>query len=91
VTGGRRYRGRVRSTDHLDELRRRLATRTGQGRPGDRVTANRLAQMRSRLSELERISENSTDEAVVMATEEEAQEIMSSLENVRELRSSESG
>ena len=65
--------------------------RTGQGRPGDRVTANRLAQMRSRLSELERISENSTDEAVVMATEEEAQEIMSSLENVRELRSPESG
>jgi hypothetical protein len=90
-TGGRRYRGRVRSTDHLDELRRRLAARTGQGHPGDRVTANRLAQMRSRLNELERISENSTDEAVVMATEEEAQEIMSSLENVRELRSSESG
>jgi hypothetical protein len=53
--------------------------------------ANRLAQMRSRLSELERISENSTDEAVVMATEEEAHEIMSSLENVRELRSSEDG
>ncbi len=47
--------------------------------------------MRSRLSDLERISENSTDEAVVMATEEEAQEILSSLENVRELRSSESG
>jgi hypothetical protein len=81
----------VRSTDHLDQLRRRLATRTGQDRPGDRVTANRLAQMRNRLSELERISENSTDEAVVMATEEEAQEIMKSLENVRELRPSENG
>ncbi len=79
------------STDHLDELRRRLATRTDQGRSGDRVTADRLAQMRSRLSELERISENSTDDAVVMATEEEAQEIMNSLENVRELRSSENG
>ena len=34
---------------------------------------------------------DSTDEAVVIATEEEAQEIMSSLENVRELRSSENG
>jgi hypothetical protein len=77
------------STDHLDELRRRLATRTGRGSPGDRVTTHRLAPMRSRLSELERISENSTDEAVVMAAEEEALEIMNSLENVRELRSSE--
>jgi hypothetical protein len=76
------------STDHLDELRRRLAAPTGEGSLGDRVTADRLLQMRSRLSELERISENSTDEAVVMATEQEAHEIMSSLENVREHRTS---
>lgn len=42
--------------------------------------------MRDRLSELERISEDSDDEAVVMATEEEAHEIMNALANVHELR-----
>jgi hypothetical protein len=81
----------VRSTNHLDELRRRLAERTSQGSTTDRVTTSRLVQMRRRLSELERISENSTDAAVVMTAEEEAHEIMNSLENVRELRPSEDG
>jgi hypothetical protein len=79
------------SPNHLDELRRRLAERTGQGSTHDRVTTRRLAQMRRRLSELERNSENSTEGAVVMAAEEEAHEIMNSLENVREVRPSEDG
>jgi nitrate reductase NapAB chaperone NapD len=47
--------------------------------------------MRRRLSELERTSENSDDEVVVMAAEEEAHDIMDSLENVRDLRSPEHG
>jgi hypothetical protein len=47
--------------------------------------------MRRRLSELERTSENSNDEVEVMAAEQEAHEIMNSLENVRDLRSSEDG
>jgi hypothetical protein len=36
-------------------------------------------------------SENSNDEAEVIAAEQEAHEIMTSLENVRDLRSSEDG
>ena len=79
------------STDHLDDLRRRLAERTGDGSTNDRVTTNRLATMRRRLSELERTSENSNDDVEVMAVEEEAHEIMASLENVRDLRPSEDG
>jgi len=55
------------------------------------VTADRLPAMRRRLSELERTSENSNDEVAVMAAEEEAHEIMNSLENVRDLRSSADG
>ena len=51
------------------------------------MTTIRLAAMRRRLSELERTSENSNDEVVVMAAEEEALKIMDSLENVRDLRS----
>jgi hypothetical protein len=47
--------------------------------------------MRRRLGELEHTSENSTDEVEVMAVEEEAHEIMASLENVRDLRPSEDG
>jgi hypothetical protein len=81
----------VVSTDHLDDLRRCLAERTGDGSTNDRVTTNRLATMRRRLSELERTSENSNDEVEVMAIEEEAREIMASLENVRDLRPSEDG
>jgi len=39
------------STDHLDDLRRRLAGRTGgDGSTNDRVTTERLAAMRRRLS-----------------------------------------
>jgi hypothetical protein len=79
------------STEHLDELRRRLAERTTQDSTNDRVTADRLAAMRRRLSELERTSENSNDEVEVIAAEQEAQEIMNSLENVRDLRSSADG
>jgi hypothetical protein len=79
------------STDRLDDLRRRLAGRTGDGSTNDRVTTDRLATMRRRLSELERASENSNDEVEVMAVEEEALEIMDSLENVRDLRPSEDG
>jgi hypothetical protein len=79
------------STEHLDDLRRRLADRTTQGSINDRVTTVRLAAMRRRLSELERTSENSNDEVEVMAAEEEAHEIMNSLENVRDLRSSADG
>jgi hypothetical protein len=79
------------SSDHLDDLRRRLAERTTQASTNDRVTTIRLAAMRRRLSELERTSENSNDEVVVMAAEEEALEIMDSLENVRDLRSPDDG
>ena len=79
------------STEHLDELRRRLAARTTQDSTNDRVTTDRLAAMRRRLSELERTSENSNDEVEVIAVEQEAHEIMTSLENVRDLRSSEDG
>jgi hypothetical protein len=79
------------STEHLDELRRRLAERTDQDCLNDRVTTDRLIAMRRRLSELERTSENSNDEVEVMAAEQEAHEIMNSLENVRDLRSSEDG
>jgi hypothetical protein len=79
------------STEHLDDLRRRLADRTTQDSTNDRVTTDRLAAMRRRLSELERTSENSNDEVEVMAAEEEAHEIMNSLENVRDLRSSADG
>jgi hypothetical protein len=79
------------SSDHVDELRRRLAERTTQDSTSDRVTTIRLAAMRRRLRELERTSENSNDEVVVMAAEEEALEIMDSLENVRDLRSPEDG
>jgi ribosomal protein S2 len=79
------------STEHLDELRRRLAERTDQDSVNDRVTTDRLVAMRRRLSELERTSENSNDEIEVMAAEQEAHEIMNSLENVRDLRSSPDG
>jgi len=44
------------STEHLDELRRRLAEQTDQDSTDDRVTTDRLAGMRRRLSELEHIS-----------------------------------
>ena len=79
------------SADHLDDLRRRLAERTAQSSTDDIVTTARLAKMRHRLNELEHTSENSTDGAEVMAAEEEAREIMDSLENVRDLRPSENG
>jgi hypothetical protein len=81
----------VMSADHVDDLRRRLAERTTQDSTNDRVTTIRLAAMRHRLSELERTSENSNDEVVVMAAEQEALEIMDSLENVRDLRSPDDG
>jgi hypothetical protein len=74
--------------DHLDDLRRRLAERTTHDSTNDRVTTDRLAAMRRRLGELERTSESSTDAVAVMAAEEEALDIMDSLENVRDLRSS---
>ena len=82
------------SIDHLDDLRRRLAERTAHdttsdGVATDRVTTDRLAAMRRRLCELERKSENSSDPGEVMAAEEEALDIMDSLENVRDLRSAE--
>ena len=51
------------------------------------MTTDRLAAMRRRLNELERTSENSNDEVEVIAAEQEAHEIMNSLENVRDLRS----
>jgi hypothetical protein len=76
------------STEHLDELRRRLAERTDQDSDNDRVTTDRLTRMRRRLSELERTSENTIDEAEAMSAEEEVLDIMRSLENVRELRAS---
>jgi len=80
------------STDHLDDLRRRLAEPTTHDITSDRVatdrvTTDRLAAMRRRLCELERTSENSSDPVEVMAAEEEALDIMDSLENVRDLRS----
>jgi phage tail tape-measure protein len=81
----------VMSAEHVDELRRRLAEPTTQDSTSDRVTTIRLAAMRRRLSELERTSENSNDEVVVMAAEQEALEIMDSLENVRDLRSPDDG
>ena len=77
--------------EHLDELRRRLAEQTDQGLANDRVTTDRLARMRRRLSELEHISENTIDEAEAMSAEEEVHEIMDSLENVRELRPFDNG
>ena len=89
------------STDHLDDLRRRLAERTTHDTTSDRVatdrvatdrvTTDRLAAMRRRLCELERTSENSSDPVEVMAAEEEALDTMDSLENVRDLRSPEDG
>ena len=75
----------VMSTEHLDELRRRLAEQTHEGSANDRVTTVRLARMRRRLSELEHISEN-TDGEAAMSAEEEVHEIMDSLDNVRDLR-----
>ena len=78
-------------TEHLDELRRRLAEQTDQGLANDRVTTDRLARMRRRLRELEHISENTIDEAEAMSAEEEVHEIMDSLENVRELRPFDNG
>ena len=86
-----RYRGLVASTEHLDELRRRLAEQTDQGVTSDRVTTDRLVRIRRRLSELERISENTINEAEAMSAEEEVLEIMDSLQNVRELRPSDDG
>jgi hypothetical protein len=74
------------SAEHLDDLRRRRAEQTAQGSTDDIVTTARLTTMRRRLNELEHTSENSTDGAEVMAAEEEAREIMDSLENVRDLR-----
>ena len=75
----------VMSTEHLDELRRRLAEQTHQGSANDRVTTVRLARMRRRLGELEHIAENTGGDAA-MSAEEEVHEIMDSLENVRDLR-----
>ena len=77
----------VMGTDHLDDLLRRLAEPTTHDSTDDRVTTDRLAAMRGRLSDLERTSENNTDAVEVMAAEEEALAIMDSLENVRDLRS----
>jgi hypothetical protein len=90
-SGRRRYRVHVIGAEHLDELRRRLAEQTDHGATGDRVTTDRLARMRRRLSELEHISENTIDEAEAMSAEDEVHEIMDSLENVRELRPSDDG
>jgi hypothetical protein len=73
------------STEHLDELRRRIAEQTHEGSADDRVTTVRLARMRRRLSELERISENTVG-AAAMSAEEEVRKIMDSLDNVRDLR-----
>jgi hypothetical protein len=72
------------STEHLEELRRRLAEQTDQGSTNDRVTTDGLAGMRRRLRELEHISENTLDEAEAMSAEE-VHEIMDSLENVRQV------
>jgi hypothetical protein len=79
------------STDHLDDLRRRLAERTTRNCTNDRDTTNRLGIMAVAFGELERTSENSNDAVEVMAAEEEAHDIMNSLENVRDLRSPEHG
>ena len=57
-------------SEHLDELRRRLAGQTDQGSIDDRVTTDRLAGMRRRFSKLEHISENAIDEAEAMSAEE---------------------
>ena len=73
------------STEHLDELRRRLADQSDQRSANDRVTTVRLARMRRRLGELEHIAENTIGEAA-MSAEEEVHEIMDSLQNVRDLR-----
>ena len=89
-SAGQRYRGHV-STEHLDELRRRLAEQMDQSSANDRVTTDRLARMRHRLSELEHISESTSNEAEAMAAEDEVHELMDSLENVRELRPREVG
>jgi hypothetical protein len=89
-SGGQRYRGGM-STEHLDGLRRRLAEQMDQGSGNDRVTTDRLARMRHRLGELEHISESTTNEAAAMAAEDEVQELMDSLENVRDLRPREGG
>ena len=83
-SGRQRYRGDV-STEHLDELRRRLAEQMDQGSADDRVTTDRLARMRHRLSELEHISESTTNEAEARAAEDEVHGLMASLENVRDL------
>jgi hypothetical protein len=89
-SAGQRYRGDV-STEHLDELRRRLAEQMDQSSANDRVTTDRLARMRHRLSELEHLSETTTNEAAAMAAEDEVHELMDSLENVRDLRPRETG
>lgn len=73
------------STEHLDELRRRIAEQTHEGSADDRMTTVRLARMRRRLSELERISEDTVG-AAAMSAEEEVRKIMDSLDNVRDLR-----
>ena len=78
------------STEHLDELRRRLAEQTDEGSANDRVTTVRLARMRRRLGELEHICENTIGEAA-MSAEEEVREIMDSLQNVRDLRPGDDG
>lgn len=77
------------STDRLDDLRRRLAERATRDATNDRVKTNRLPMMRRRLRELERTSEKGNDAVEAMAAEEEAHQIMDSLENVRDLRSHE--
>jgi hypothetical protein len=74
------------STEHLDELRRRLAEQTHQGSASDRVTTVRLTRMRRRRTELEHISENTVGEAATSAEEEELHEILNSLDNVRDIR-----
>ena len=78
------------STEHLEELRRRLAEQTDKGSTNDRVTTDGLAGMRRRLRELKHISENSIDEAEAMSAEE-VHETMNSLKNVRALRPSDAG
>jgi hypothetical protein len=51
-----------------------------QGSADDRVTTDRLARMRHRLSELEHISESTTNEAEARAAEDEVHGLMASLE-----------
>jgi hypothetical protein len=84
-SGLQRYRGNV-STEHLDGLRRRLAEQMDQDSANDRLTTDRLDRMRHRLSELEHISESTSNEAEAMAAEDEVHELMDNLKNVRELR-----